>query len=204
MTVEVADSGCDESSNSQTGFQCEELMLTDGEDSRYVTCSDADIGILIFSASIKIGDTFELSDPTGQALPDNISCTIQDPTTGSVIQIVTFDAGVDATLSLNDQFGSFLVKACHVQNQPLVSCVVPVVYTYTLQNTCPTTTTVHITLFERTRDGVTVDLTEQLEDENGDTAAFDDIIIVTEEEDVDICDDNIDFSTTLSIEATFD
>ena len=112
------------------------------------------------------------------------------------MQTLTINTSGDVELNLTDKYGVLEVEACQVEGIPEQVCIVPIIYTYTLENIG--STDMDITVLECTWNNITVVLTNQVTDQNrlspGDTAS------ASENEDLNICVEGL-FQTTVRAEA---
>ena len=130
-----------------------------------VSCTDMNNNA-VHSEISSIGGSIAVQDTVtvgGAPLPDILVCAILDES-GSDLQLLTIDTSGDIELNLLDKFGMLEVEGCDVEGSPAQECIVPIIYTYTMRNIG--TNQADITLLERTRDGETVDLTDQVTDRN--------------------------------------
>jgi hypothetical protein len=196
LKFRLTDCSCGDSLSGQDdNFACTETdtpIPAEGS-SVTVSCSDVD-GNLVYEETSTIGGSIAVQDNSGEALPDVLVCTVTAD--GSELQTLTINTSGDVELNLTDKYGVLEVEACAVEGVPVQECIVPVVYTYTLENIG--STDMDITVLERTRNGVIVDLTDQVTDRNplspGDTAS------TSDNEDLNVCIDGI-YLTTVRAEA---
>lgn len=199
LTFTIVASTCDESRTSQDdNFVCQDLGSLPQQEGAIVVVSCQDLsGAELFNDTVPVGATVTVRDNGASGLPQAITCVIADDSAGSQIQTITFDTSGSVDLVLNDKFGMMELMSCDVLGQPLQSCMVPVVYTYELENI--DALEVNVTSLIRTRNGEEADLTESIEPFNplfpGDTVS------TTETDEFNLCVDGL-YETTIIAQAT--
>jgi hypothetical protein len=149
---------CDATQNSQgSEFVCTDTnpMPPVGQNVR-ITCVDG-TSVIYGPNVVAVGDVITVGDPAVGNLPDSLTCTITSPNGNTVYQEVSFNTSGDVILVLKDQFGALQVEGCDIDDGTTRDCLAATTYTYTIDNTGDVD--MEITLFERTRNGVTEDLT---------------------------------------------
>jgi hypothetical protein len=148
---------CDDSQNSQDDIS----VCTDsnpvpavGTNVR-VTCVDGS-NVIYGPNVVAVGDIITVQDPNGGPLPDSITCTITNGNGNTEYQEVSINTSGDVQLELKDTFGALEVEGCDAEGVEQ-NCPTEVEYAYDLCNTGDVD--MEVTLFERTRNGVTEDLT---------------------------------------------
>lgn len=170
---------CEDSQNSQDDVS----VCTDGNpmppvgQTVRVTCVDGST-VIYGPANVIVGDIFTVNNPNGGPLPDSITCSITNES-GFEFQEVSINTSGDVQLELKDTFGALEVEGCDDQSCPTV-----IDYEYTITNTGQTN--MDITLFQRTRNGVTEDLTFLVIDELGNppTLTPGQSVTITEQEEI--------------------
>jgi hypothetical protein len=147
---------CDQNINTQDEFFCQD---SDGgpsdDDAARIKCEDED-GRDIFNDVVAIGSQITLGDRDD--LPDEIMCSVMN-NQGAALQ--TFNIGTTSQddLFLKDVFGSLQLESCDRLN-----CLIDVTYVYTIQN--DGSTDLEITEVERSREGISDDLIDSIQDTN--------------------------------------
>jgi hypothetical protein len=154
---------CEQSVNSQDGFECQDTYGGPSEDDdARIECTDAD-GAEVFSGVVAVGDQISFGDK--KDLPDVIYCAVKD-NEGSMLQEFSIRTTDYDDLYLKDIFGSLQLESCDNHE-----CLIDVTYVYYIKN--DGSTSLEITSVDRSREGTTDDVTGLVKDGNlnaGDTA----------------------------------
>ena len=180
LQFKLIDSDCYSSGNTQDEkFDCQETStsIPEGGSIMYVSCfSESENGPVIYLDQHIIGDVIELEDRSG--LPETVVCTIKNDQ-GKDIQKLTMDTSGSYSLYLKNTFGMFQLEACSIQNSPIQTCVIPILYTYTFTSTDESN--MGIGKIEETRNKRYRDISDEPMTRTGDTTSM------TVEENIDIC-----------------
>jgi len=136
---------CECSDNDQEAFTCVDDETCVTEEAMLVTCIGE--GEVFCNCTVIEGERVIIS---AIILPDQLTCSITNPTTGQVCQELIFDpTGNTAKLELGDKFGSLTVAQCTGDEE--LNCVPEIEYLYTVTNNGPTD--LEVTSLVRTCDG---------------------------------------------------
>ena len=194
LTFQYTGGTCDASANSQSNIMCKDT--NGGPPSMQgasVACIDSETGVILFNANVAYLGDVVISNPAG--LPDMISCLVS--ANGDDFQTFEINTSGDDDLYLNDAFGSFTVQSCaDTSGNPPLVCIIPVIYTYDFANVG--TNDMTVTVAERTRNNVTINLIDNIPDKE---LAPGESTQITEAENLNICIDGL-YLTTLTGSAT--
>jgi hypothetical protein len=193
----ILQSTCEESRNSQDeNFICEEATNLPEEGTVVVVSCQDSSGSEFFSETTSVGSSVTIEDAASGSLSDVLICTITEVDSADQLQKITINTSGDVDLFLNDKYGMLEVVSCEVEGQPFQTCTVPILYTYMLENTG--LEILDVTFFQRTRDGVTVDLFDRIEGAN--PLLPGDSVSTAETEVIDICIDG-QYETSVTVGA---
>jgi len=144
------------------------------------------VASVLVDQNVVIGEQITVPSSANDDLSEILTCQ-----TISNGQVEEFQIDTCEGLSLKNVYGDSLrVESCDEKN-----CLVPITYTYTIENIG--TTEMEITELERTRDGTTEDLIGLVEDTS---LAVSETTTATEEEVLDICIEG-EITTTVEVVA---
>ena len=196
LTFRVTDDTCSESRNSQgPDFVCAEsgnALPTSGPVN--IVCIDASSGQTFLQQSVNIGGVFYLQDKTLTQLPEVTTCAISDQNSNQ-LQTLTINTGGHVDVFLKDTYGTLKLEGCNI-NGMAQQCIVPLNYTYVINNTGAVEMIINVV--DRTRNGTTVSLLNLVPNKDllpGQSTT------VTETENVDICVEGL-YKTTLYVSAS--
>jgi len=167
---------CDESQNKQSGVvTCTDLEPINPDVDVIVTCSNGEgTSMTVDPIVVPSGETFTVTNPTGESLPSIVYCEISAPA-GVFVQETSIATAV--TLNPKDKFGSFTLEACDE-----VTCIEELCYVYNISNIG--SSDMDITKIERYYNGEVIDMLPFITEnplKPGDTVS------VEEKVTVDIC-----------------
>ena len=196
LQFRITNDQCIESSNNQSDdFVCTEGTTPIPAEGSTVTVTCSSDGSVVSQETSTVGGTITVQDSAGGLLPDMMTCVITDENDDE-LQSLTINTSGDVDLYLQDKFGALQLESCKVENEEEQVCIVPITYTYTLDNVG--TNDMNITVLEYTRDGETVDLLSEVVDSN--PLSPGDSVSTSDEEMLNICVDGI-YTTTVTAEA---
>lgn len=142
---------CDQSRNSQDNDSCRDFNggPIDGPDSRIVCASG--VGNTFHDAIVSVGEMVVIPAPFGPE-SDRLFCTISANET----QLQTVVVSGEENFFLKDVYGSLQLERCNTQ-----SCVVPITYTYVIENTG--NISLGVVSVDRTRNGQSDDLIDDVD-----------------------------------------
>ena len=159
-----------------------------------IVCIDASSGQMFARLTVNVGGVFDLQDTALGHLPDVTTCTISDQNNNQ-LQTLTINTGGHVDVFLKDTYGMLELEGCNV-NGMSQQCIMPLTYTYVINNTGAVEMIINVV--DRTRNGTTVSLLNLVPNKDllpGQSTT------VTETENVDICVEGL-YKTTLYVAAS--
>merc|ERR1740124_1221375 len=194
LTFTYTGGGCDQSSNTQdipSIIQCEDFNgAPDETNESRILCVDLNSGggdiSVLFDGTVSVGKEFIVSGAGGSELPNSILCEIKQNNVKR--QELRINTSGKEDLYLKDIFGSFQLESCDEKD-----CLVPITYTYSLENIGQSP--MDITEVLRSRGDNIVDLMDEVL-----ALGFGESTTITEEDIIDVCVKD-EITTVLSAKA---